>query len=189
MAESQFFLQGVTLYCDGERIENAKPEFEVVTVSSHSFIFATPVCEISELVGIPIQIMRVHTPTVDNRNNQNATFLKIQLRRSDDTDAIFNEVGFAPDEWQVPAGNVIAVRVDKKPLNIETMQVLCDFCAVRMMEVLQDTAERDETEVEIQNIIRQEFSQRAFRTYAEEYDTRERKNGRSFHLIRVLSDS
>lgn len=179
-------VQGVTLYCAGEGKNNAHPEFEVVSVSPHSFIFSTPICEISELVGIPIQIMRVHTQIDINRNNQNATFLKIQCKESDDTDAIFNEVGFALDEWQVLAGNVIAARVDKKPLSIETMQVLCEFCAVRMMRVLQEASESDESAQEVQKIIQREFTGKSFRAYADEYDTRERRNRRPFQLHRVF---
>jgi hypothetical protein len=182
-------VQGVVLYCSGEQKDNANPEFELVSVSHDGSIFSMPVCEISELVGIPIQIMRVHTHAdVTRRSNANATFLKIQLKGSGDTNSSSNEVGLAQDEWKVPVGNVVAARVDKQPLNIETMQVLCDFCAVRVIRVLEEASERNESAEQVQEIIKQEFTKKAFRTYADEYDTRENRSGRPFRFFSVFNN-
>jgi hypothetical protein len=178
------FVQGITLYCDGDRTENGKPELELVTISPRSTIFNTPVCEISKLIGFPLQIMRVHTPYELNHSNSNATFLKIRCKTGPDPEAIFNAIGYAPDEWQVAAGNVIVARADRKPLRMETLQILCDFCEVRMMRVFQEAGEQyemlEEAELEkhMEEVVKQEFTTIAFRVYADEYALRERKHGR-----------
>jgi hypothetical protein len=179
-------VQGVTLYCSGERKNNAHPEFELVSISPQSPIFSTPVCPISELVGIPIQIMRVYTEFSLNHSNFNATYLKIRLKEGSEPSSIINEVGWAPDEWQVPAGNVIAVRVDKKPMNIAIMQLLCDFCEVRMMRVLSEVSEREESAEQVQKIIKRDFNRKAFRAFGDEYKKREQRNGRDFDWISVF---
>jgi hypothetical protein len=177
----QSSIQGVTLYCKGEREKYGRPEFELVSLSPLNSIFSTQVCEISQLIGIPIQIMRVHTPAELNRSNPNATYLKIQCKLNENR-GIRKHVSFAPDEWQVAAGNVIAVRADKKPLKAEVMQILCDFCDVRMMRVLQDVAEQGASDETAQGVVEKEFTIEAFRAYAEEYGARERKNNRPFAL-------
>jgi hypothetical protein len=137
----------------------------------------------------------MHVPTEPelNHSNQNATFLKIRCKKSDDTlepgttEAIFKGVGFAPAEWQHPDGNVIVARVDKKPPEIETMRILCDFCAVRMMRLFREALgmgnleEMGKSDEEMQAKIHCEFTRKAFRVYREEYETREVKNGRPFH--------
>jgi hypothetical protein len=87
--------------------------------------------------------MRVHTPTdLDRRGNQNATFLKVRCKQSND----IHQTGFALDEWQVPAENLTAVRVDRKPWSIEVMQVLGDFGLMRMIRLIQDAAEMDKSD-------------------------------------------
>jgi len=182
-------IQGVTLYCEGEREENVRPEFELVSVSLHSPIFSTPVCGISELVGQPIQIIRVHTEASLNHHNQNATYLKNRMKKGSDLNSIFNDVGWAPKEWRMHVGNVIAVRVDKKPLNIATMQILCDFCAVRVRGVLQEVLSEGSSAEKAQKLIKQEFSMKAFRTYGDEYRTREVRNGRYFDWLSLFASA
>lgn len=80
----------------------------------------------------------------------------------------------------MPARNVIAVRADEQPLRKEIMQVLCDFCLIRMMRVLHEAAEREESDENIQGIVRNEFTRETSRAYADEYMAREKKNDRPF---------
>lgn len=89
-------IQGVMLYCDGDRNRKKGLEFKPVSISSLNRVFSTPVCEISELVGIPIQIMQVPTSAKLNQANQNATNLKVQCKFLEGSSD--NHVGFAPDE-------------------------------------------------------------------------------------------
>ena len=75
---------------------------------------------------------------------------------------------------------MIAVRADKKPLDIELMHVLYDFCAVRIMRVLGEASDMSMPGHEIQAIAEREFTRKAFREYVDEYRTREVRNGRPF---------
>ena len=61
------------------------------------------------------------------------------------------------------------VRVDKKPLEIEAMQILCDFCAVRTMRLSEDAEEMEQSDGQMQAMVRRESTREAFRVYAEEY--------------------
>lgn len=173
-------IKGVMMYCRGEREDNGQPEFGIIYVSPESPVFLTTVCEISDLVGIPVQIMDIDTPPQLNRSNQNAKYLKVKCHTSERTDRFLDAIGSVPREWQTLAGNVIVVRSDKKALDIELMQVLCDFCAVRMMRVLANASDMGMSGHEIQAIAEREFTKDAFREYAQEYRMREVMKRRSF---------
>jgi hypothetical protein len=127
--------------------------------------------------------MRVHTLTDLDRWRQPKCYIpQVRRKQSDD----IHQTGFAPDEWQVLAGNMTTVRVDRKPLSIETMQVLGDFYLMRIIRLLQDAAEMDKSGQEAQRTVQRQFTKKVFRTYAEEYDTCERKNGRPSQLNEVF---
>jgi hypothetical protein len=168
----------VTLYCSGARENNAHPEVELVSVSPHSPIFSKPVCPISEPVGIPIQIMRFHTQADIDSRNVNAYNLKLRLKNNCEGSSIFNCAGYATDgPLQDIEGNVIAVRMDKQPLDVEIMQVLCEFCELRIFRVVQAIAQTmlGKPADEIETVLKRKLSRKAFRIYLEEHCLRERR--------------
>jgi hypothetical protein len=79
-------------------------------------------------------------------------------------------------------GNVMAVRMDKQPLDVEIMQVLCEFCELRMFRVVQDIAQTmlGKPADEIEKVLKRKFSKKAFRIYLEEHCLRERRKDLHF---------
>jgi hypothetical protein len=71
-------------------------------------------------------------------------------------------------------------------LRKEIMQVMCDFCMIRMMRVPHEAAEREESDENTQDVVRNEFTREAFPAYADEYMALEKKTDRPFDGIDLI---
>lgn len=130
---------GVRINCQGEQEVYKREKFEAVKVPRSDPVFGVPVTSISKLISLPIKVIRCSTyKSMEGYNSTNpeATFLHMNANPRDES------WGWAPMEWQDPAGNVVVVREDGKPLLPQHAQALCHFCLSYLQPLFDDSLEQ-----------------------------------------------
>jgi hypothetical protein len=183
-------VKGVMITSDGIIAATKVPRFRTFKIGKHHPVFKEHVCEVSALVGLPIKIIRYPTHGPDRcgyRTYQDATFLTRQCTSDTDnemfdpsnwfrfgfrnTDGIF---GAAPSAWQMPCGNVLAVREDGRDLAPEALQVLAEVSIFKLDGPIQQYYE----ETIGAKQVKEEMTKPVFMRYVEEYLMRENKENR-----------
>lgn len=130
-------VSGVRISCRGDQI-CGRDKFEAVKVPRDHPIFNAPVTSISKLIGMPIHVRRCPPDkklqnTKYDRTNQAATFLHLNADPADEG------WGWAPMDWQEPAGSVIVIRKDGKALQLCHIEALCHFCQYVLQPIFEDS--------------------------------------------------
>lgn len=132
--------------------------FWEVDVPSDHALFDRPILEVPGIMGIPLVIYRVGTPS-SNRTDldcQIATFLNVTY---DD--------GLAPAEWQSRVGTCLVARKDKKPLTSMHLEAVWMYID-RLMDLYGEGPKRAQKEI----------ARERFEKWLENYKRNEAMNGR-----------
>jgi hypothetical protein len=135
-------VRGVKINCDSDCRKHKKPKYEAVDVPLTDPIFAKhDTSDIADRIGLPIFTRRCQTEVSEDYVNQDATFLHLCCDPTAKFDSDSGIVGwaFAPMRWQDPAGTVLVVRQDKKPLAPLHMEALCRYCRYEIRPLLAHT--------------------------------------------------
>lgn len=132
---------GVRINCNGDRDHGGRPMFEAISLPGNHAVFSRPVCEISALVGFPIQLIpfatqRDRLPDEFNHSNQAATW--IQMGADPDSP----DWGQTSPVWHLSLGSAIVVRADRKKLWPEHVDALCYFCQYVLHPLFVDSMSR-----------------------------------------------
>jgi len=128
----------VRVNCNGDVKEKGRPKFERIEIPAIHAIFKQAPTQISEHIELPVAAARI-PGSVDfwvngitgSTMNQAIKFMYQGCNRDiDDKDFMTGGYGwgFAPRSWDVPTGSCIVVRMDKKPLLPEHVEVMGDYC-------------------------------------------------------------
>ncbi|KAI5847021.1 hypothetical protein DFP73DRAFT_543806 [Morchella snyderi] len=133
---------GVRINCRSDQDIGGRPKFEPIKLPIDHPVFQAPVSSISKCIELPIRIVRC-TPGETSRKstsregynatNQAATFLHLVA------DSNSSQWGWAPMEWQCPAGSVIVVHGDAKPILPQHIEALCHFCQYVLQPLFEDS--------------------------------------------------
>lgn len=133
---------GVRINCRSDQDIGARPKFEPIKLPINHPVFRAPVSSISKRIELPIRISRCLPGETSlkntnreeyNASNQAATFLQLVA------DPNSSQWGWAPFEWQSPAGSVIVVREDRKPILPQHIEALCHFCQYVLQPLFEDS--------------------------------------------------
>ncbi|KAH7134564.1 hypothetical protein B0J13DRAFT_641104 [Dactylonectria estremocensis] len=137
-------IRGAKICCYGEiKLHGSEPHISVDITRGHPTrrYGAGDVSSISERLVMPLKLWKDpnigtwrHPPgwheIIGATSNQDAAFL---MTRTD-----FENWGWAPPEWQVDLGNVIAVRVDDKNLTLDDFRAMCYFVRRKLQPMFED---------------------------------------------------
>lgn len=160
--EETWEVQGVRVNCAGEMKIYGRGKFEEVRVANDNKVFDQPVPRISQLLGLPVRVIRCSKYKETEgygRGNSEVTFLHMDANPKSST------WGWAPMEWQEPAGNVLVVREDRKPLRQQHVEVLCRYC----LDVLQPLFEESIETGRLKHKVMEKMTKGAFGEYWKEY--------------------
>lgn len=157
-------VQGVRVNCAGDIDLYKRDKYEVVRVEKNNAVFNQRVPSISQAIGLPVRVSRCSNSKSKNgynRTNQEATFLHTDSIPSSD------RWGWAELDWQKPAGNVILVREDLRPLEKEHVEAMCrytlDVLVPQFHQSLEEWISKEE--------VLAKLTEEAFGEYWKEYDS------------------
>jgi hypothetical protein len=119
MANLSNDIKAVFIWCNLERRDKSE-SWSPTTIPADHPIFSKQVLPVPALIEVPLIIYRLGTWSDDvaELDNQEATYLNI------DPDS-----GIAPSAWQECVGTVVVARKDRKPLLLQHIKVIWDYCA------------------------------------------------------------
>lgn len=135
-------VQGVRINCLGDRWHFKMEKYTPVEVPGEHPVYRAPVAPMSEIMGIPLRVMKypLHPKWKGtwingefSSDNPSATYMYA------DTNPSSQWWGFAPAEWQRNVGSVVVVRDDRVPLTPEQTMCLCDFFQFEMGQYFEDS--------------------------------------------------
>lgn len=140
--------------------------FEAITLPGNHAVLSAPVCEISTLIGFPIQLLRCTEtsyppPEEFNHSNQAATYIQMGA----DPDEV--DWGNSPMQWQLSLGSAIVVRADREKLWPEHVDALCYFCQYVLHPLFVDSMRcglHPESPISRQSV-RERITQREFENF------------------------
>lgn len=169
--EETWEVEGVRVNCTGEIEVYKREKYEAIKVPESCGVFMEPVVGISDLLGLPVRVYRCSVFKDADcyiRTNIEATFLHMNPNPGCEM------WGWAPMEWQGPAGNVVIVRADRSPLHKQYAEALCRYC----YDVLQPLFHRSMSENIARERVLEQITKEAFREYWREFDSTKRLNVR-----------
>jgi hypothetical protein len=140
-------IRGVKICCYGERKLHGSERYVAVDVPSHhptrTVVKFGSVSPISQLLGMPLRLWKypdietwLDPPGWDENmgatSNQDAAFLMKE------TNPGRPEWGFAPFNWDMDIGNVLAIRVDEKDLAVDDLRAICHFTRKKLLSIFDD---------------------------------------------------
>ncbi|KAL9099992.1 MAG: hypothetical protein Q9163_004573 [Psora crenata] len=140
-------IRGVKICCYGEiKLHSSEPYVSVDVPRAHAIRLIeseAEVSSISKLLGMPLKLWKY--PDIDAWNdppgwsenmtsdsNPNAAFLMME------TDLKNPGWGFAPRYWNTDLGNVLAVRLDDKDLDVDDVKIMCYFARRKLQRLFED---------------------------------------------------
>lgn len=156
-------VQGVRINCQGEMELYGRPKYETVMVEKNNKVFTQPVTSISQCLGLPVTALRcsVYKATDGyDRTNEEVVFLHMNAIPSSE------RWGWASAEWQLPTGNVIVVRDDRKPMEKEHVEAMCRYC----LDVLTPLFEKSMEMLIPRKVVLEKLTKNAFEEYWKGYN-------------------
>ncbi|KAL8635913.1 MAG: hypothetical protein Q9228_006641 [Teloschistes exilis] len=130
-------VNGVRISCDADMRDFGHNKYEPVSIPASHQVFASgSVSEVACRVNLPLLIYKIEMDQqwedepFENRNNQDVTFLLLDVDPHKDYSLKRGELGWgwAPVRWQDDVGSVLVARKDHAPLYCINVEVLCAFC-------------------------------------------------------------
>ena len=145
-------VSGIKVACNGERrLYDTDVFSEVLIPRSHPmFESQASVAPISKLIDLPLHTVKYPAnpafKQVGDADNQMVTFMNLCCDPNDDGGPSSRTPGslgwgWAPKIWQRDVGNVLIVRVDRKPLDEETVEAFADFCMDKVQPLFEHSLE------------------------------------------------
>lgn len=161
--------RGVRINClDDVRCHSLRQYVSVPVPKMHPIYLEPVSCDISQLIGLPIQTYKyVHRTDLYSGVNQ----LAAHLHRCGDFES--STWGFPPQQWLFNTRSVLVVRCDGKDLLPEHAEALCNFCCHDFGDVFSLKAEvqayRSGSQEERRKAFRDKASREGFERFFEQY--------------------
>jgi hypothetical protein len=129
------------IHCDGD-VFDGSPRYEAFPTPISWPTFYQDATDVSTLIGLPVVVWRDTTRNILRMckrrtdipdgmtpwKNTAATFLNVGCQPERDKDLPKYGWGVVSPEWQEYPGTVVVMRMDKKPLLLEHVAALSQFC-------------------------------------------------------------